>query len=610
MIEAPDILLFGGTTEGKATANWLTDMGFTFYYSTKTASKVVLPLGCKKLEGGMSTIEISDFCRIRKIKLIIDAAHPYASELHQNIAGASTVTNLPVVRVERGFMEPVEDPLIHYVDSLTAMVQCVKQLKAGRILSLMGVKSVPFLHQALEKQQVWYRILDQHLSWKMALASGVKEEQILASMAFESLDDARGVIEQHKIQALLTKDSGFNGLFDQKIELAREYNIPLVVLKRPALPEYTSIVKCRSELRDFMQKHFELPQPELAHGYTTGTCATICAKAAASYLLTGECPMQETILLPDGEPCTMSIHTKGKNDAQAFVTVIKNSGDDPDLTDGLVIGCRISLNPNREIRFVEGEGVGIVCLPGLGLPIGEPAVNKVPRAMITGELEQIRDEYELSTGFDVSVFIPQGRRLAEKTFNPRLGVEGGLSIIGSTGRIKPFSSEAYIATIQRQVGVAVDNNGTHIVMNSGGRSEKYLKRRYSELPDFAFVQYGNYIGEALKAAGQPGIKKVSMGIMTGKAVKLAEGHLDTHSRNVLMNKAFLTKMANECGYDAAIIKQVEGITMARELEKIFMFKAEASFFKALKDACYQSVQPVINGFELEILLINNEGEMI
>lgn len=610
MIDTPDILLFGGTTEGKATANWLTDMGFTFYYSTRTPSKVVLPSGCEKLEGAMADKEMAEFCRSRKIKLIIDAAHPYAAELHQNIAKAGTVSGLPVVRVERGFMDHVEEPLIHYVDSLGEMVQCVKQLKAGRILSLMGVKSVPFLHQALEKQQVWYRILDQHSSWKMALASGVKEEQVLASMAFESLDDARAVIEQHKIQALLTKDSGFNGFFDQKIELAREYNIPLVVLKRPELPVYTSIVKCRSELRDFMQKHFELPQPELAHGYTTGTCATICAKAAASYLLTGECPVQETILLPDGEPCTMTIHTRGKSGDQAFVTVIKNSGDDPDLTDGLVIGCRVSQNTGGEIRFIEGEGVGIVRLPGLGLPIGEAAINKVPRAMITGELEQIRDEYELSTGFDVSVFIPQGRRLAAKTFNPRLGVEGGLSIIGSTGRIKPFSSEAYIATIQRQVGVAVDNDGSHIVMNSGGRSEKYLKKRFNKLQPFAFVQYGNYIGEALKAVAQPGIQKVSMGIMTGKAVKLAEGHLDTHSRHVVMNKAFLTEMANRCGYDATIIKQVEGITMARELEKIFMFKAEAPFFKALKDACYQSVQPVINGFELEILLINNEGEMI
>ena len=610
MISAPKILLFGGTTEGKATANWLNDMGFTFFYSTKMSSKVMVPEGCEKLQGAMTAEEIARFCQSKAIELIVDAAHPYASELHWNISSAAKKVNLPLVRVERGFMEPVEDPLVMYVDSLAEMVETVARQKADRILSLMGVKSVSYLHQALQASETWYRILDQPASWKLAQESGVVKDHLIASMAFENLNDAKTLIQDHQIQLLLTKDSGFNGLFDHKVELARQFNIPLVVLKRPPMPDYTCIVKCRADLRKFMQQQGDLPKADLAHGFTTGTCATICAKAAATYLLTGVCPTNETVLLPDGEPCAMAIHTQGLEAGQAFATVIKNSGDDPDLTDGLVIGCRISYNPLGEIRFVEGEGVGTVRLSGLGLPLGGPAINKVPREMICGELSQLMDDYEVTSGFDVSVFIPQGKRLAARTFNPRLGVEGGLSIIGSTGRIKPFSSEAYVATIQRQVAVALDNEGTHIVMNSGGRSENYLKRRFKGLKPYAFVQYGNYIGEALKAAAQPGIRKVTMGIMTGKAVKLADGHLDTHSRNVVMNKGFIAQVALHCGYDAGVIEQIENMAMARELEKIIPFHMEESFFKALKAACYQTVASLCREFELEILLINNEGTMI
>lgn len=610
MISAPKILLFGGTTEGKATANWLNDMGFTFFYSTKMPSKVTVAEGCEKLQGAMTAEEMALFCQSKAIELIIDAAHPYAYDLHQNIASAAGKLNLPVVRMERGFMEPVDDPLVTYVDSLEEMVETVGRKKEDRVLSLMGVKSVSHLHNALGTKHTWYRILDQASSWKLALESGVSEEHIIASRAFENLNDAKALIEEHQIQMMLTKDSGYNGLFDHKIELARQFNIPLVVLKRPPMPEYTRIVKCRADLRQFMQQQGDLPKAELAHGFTTGTCATICAKAAATFLLKGLCPANETILLPDGESCTMAIHTQGLEGGQAFATVIKNSGDDPDLTDGLVIGCRISYNPMGDIRFVEGEGVGTVRLPGLGLPIGGPAINKVPREMISGELSQLMDDYELTTGFDVSVFIPQGRRLAARTFNPRLGVEGGLSIIGSTGRIKPFSTEAYVATIQRQIGVALDNNGTHIVMNSGGRSEKYLKSRFTGLQPYAFVQYGNYIGEALKAVGQPGIRRVTMGIMTGKAVKLADGHLDTHSRNVVMNKSFIAQLALHCGYDADVIEQIKNIVMARELETIIPFQVDEPFFKAIKSACYKAVEALTMGFELEILLINNEGVMI
>ncbi len=610
MSNSPNILLFGGTTEGKATANWLSDMGFTFFYSTKTPSAFKVPEGCSKINGALTFEQMLAFCKKEHIQLVVDAAHPYADELHQNIGLCTAQLSLPSLRVERSFMAKVDDPLVTYVNTIDEMLHIVKSGNQSSVLSLMGVKSVGYLHRQLPNYKMWYRILDQPSSWELALQNGVKKEQLIASMAFKNLDDAKALVEKHQIKVLLTKDSGFNGLFDQKIELARLFRIPLIVLTRPALPLYSETIKCRADLRKYMQTHFVLPKSELAHGYTTGTCATICAKAAANYLLTGQCKKEETINLADGEMVSMLIHSSGHDKSSAWVTVIKNSGDDPDLTDGMVIGCRISYNSTKDIRFIKGEGVGTVRLPGLGLPIGEPAVNKVPRAMICSELEILKEEYELECGFDVSVFIPQGKRLGEKTFNPRLGVEGGLSVIGSTGRIKPFSAEAYIATIKRQVAVVLESNATHLIMNSGGRSERYLKKHFKYLDDYCFVQYGNYIGEALKAVSGKGIKKVSMGIMTGKAVKLAEGHLDTHSREVVMNKDFLINLAKKKHYKTGILKQVKNITMARELEKIIPFEAEEPFFNALKIHCLNVCNTVVKGFELEIILINNEGKMI
>jgi cobalt-precorrin-5B (C1)-methyltransferase len=611
MRNTPYILLFGGTTEGKATANWLCDMGFAYYYSTKTPTTFEVHDNCIKLEDALPVDEMINFCKTQTIKLIIDAAHPYANELHWNIHACCSILTLPHVRIERSFTDQTKSDNVLYMDSLDAMVHACQENGYRRILSLMGVKSIGHLHQGLSGAEVWYRILDRQLSWDEALHCGVEPDKIFGSLAFDNLNDAEELIKQHQVQALLTKDSGHNGLFDQKVGLAQKYQIPLLVLEQPALPAFTEVLKSRAELRQYMEVNYSLPKPELAHGYTSGTCATICAKAAAMLLLSGEYHNRVAVHLPDGELVSMPVHTQAREEHTAYATVIKNSGDDPDLMDGMVIGSRVYSNQSGDIRFIQGEGVGIVKLPGLGLPLNEPAVNKVPRAMIKAELEAILDEYDLTdTGFDVEVFIPQGRQLALKTFNPRLGIEGGLSIIGSTGRIKPFSSEAYVATIHRQLDVVQQNSAEQVVMNSGGRSERYLKAYFKHLPPYCFVQYGNYIGEALEAAKHRGIKRVHLGIMTGKAVKLAAGHLDTHSRQVVMDKDFLADLVREAGYDEERAEQVRNMTLARELEQIFPFKSAEPVFSLLKQRCEVAASVAVDGYQLRLILINNEGELL
>lgn len=182
------------------------------------------------------------------------------------------------------------------------------------------------------------------------------------------------------------------------------------------------------------------------------------------------------------------------------------------------------------------------------------------------------------------IFVPGGTELAAKTFNPRLGITGGISIIGTSGVVRPFSSEAFVNSIRKEIQVAKALGCTHIVINSGAKSEKTLRTRFPELPEQAFIHYGNFIGETLKLAEAESIASVTMGIMIGKAVKLAEGNLDTHSKNVVMNKAFITRLASESHCPAPAIACIADITLARELWDIFA--DSPAFFDTLVQHCY------------------------
>jgi len=349
---------------------------------------------------------------------------------------------------------------------------------------------------------------------------------------------------------------------------------------------------------------------EMAHGFTSGTCATISAKAAMKLLLGEERQEKEQIILDDGGNCEMVLHQNQNGEDFALCSVVKNSGDDPDITDGMEIGVRLSWNKENSIRFVKGEGVGTATLDGLGIPLGEPAVNPVPRKMIRFELEQLLEDHEIDKGVNVSVFVPLGRKLGAKTFNPKLGIVDGISIIGTTGRIKPYSLDAYVQTIQKQLDLAVLNDSKHIVMNSGGRSERYLKQIFPDLNNLAFLQYGNFIGEMLKTINGSGVEKVSMGIMTGKAIKLAAGNLDTHSKKVVLDHEFLQNLTRECNYSDDVIDKVGKIKMGRELEDIFNFSGDEAFFKAIKEHCVAVCQNIIEDYEFELLLISNKGEIV
>jgi len=404
-------------------------------------------------------------------------------------------------------------------------------------------------------------------------------------------------------QAILTKESGDSGGFIQKMEAARASHVPVYVVCRPSLPKGFIPVMGEHGLRKQIEQH--VPGFfSLRSGYTTGACATAASKAALLALLGYEVPSAISIRFPNDEKLSLPITEVSQNDFSATATVVKDAGDDPDVTNGQRIVATVRFSSRPGIHFLQGEGVGVVTLPGLGLEIGEPAINRVPRQMMTQELTAI-----YQGGLDVTISVPNGCELAKRTFNPKLGIVDGISIIGTSGIVRPFSSEAFVDAIRCEVEVCRAIGCPRLVINSGGRSERFLRAKYPELPLQAFVHFGNFVGETLRIADEVGMRNVTLGIMVGKAVKLAEGHLNTHSKKVLINKTFLKQVASEAGCSSDVFAVIDRITLARELWTLLSVEDSQRFFTKLLYHCYTHCLPLLPHGKLTIWLVDEEGNI-
>ena len=346
-----------------------------------------------------------------------------------------------------------------------------------------------------------------------------------------------------------------------------------------------------------------VPEGPLRSGYTTGACATACAKAALLSLILQKPVHEIEIVLPYGEQVKFKLETCEYTGNEARATTIKDAGDDPDVTHGATIGCIVSFNSFKAHRFSQGKGVGIVSLPGLAIPVGEPAINPVPRKMITDALNFITHKFNIDKCVDIEIFVVNGEEIAKRTLNARIGILNGLSILGTTGIVRPFSASAYIASITQGVDVCVANGCKEIVINSGGRSENLLRKKFSHLPEYAFIQYGNWIGETLEKIKDSPLQKVTIGIMLGKAVKLAQGTLNTHSGTSTWDKQFVYQMAMDCGYTPEKCLPILDLNMARRLTEIFDFTPEEPFFIELKARCYHVCALKIPKTQLNVVLI-------
>ena len=572
------ILVFGGTTEGRKAVEMLEEGGSPYYYSTKTGEQDLTLHHGQRIDGALDAEAMQNFCREHDIRLMVDAAHPFAAQLHQTIAEVSDALKIPAIRYERIFSE--RDASLEWLDSYEQVPHDIKTL-----LATTGVQSISKL-KPLEAAgvKVYYRILNRESSIALAQKQGATMEQLCY---FEDPKDV-----SVEADAILLKESGLSGGFQEKVDAAKAKGMRILVLKRPEAPAVFKIVNGPYGLRRAVEKLLPEFYP-LHSGLTTGTCASAAAIAATIRLLKNETPEEVPVLLPDGETIPVAV---GYGEGYAYC--IKDAGDDPDVTNGLEI--RASVKQTVTFEILGGEGVGTFTLPGFDYPPGSPAINKAPREMIRQNLTALTNN-----PLSITISVPEGEAIAKRTFNPRLGIEGGISIIGVSGIVKPFSEEAFIDSIRKCMTVAQASGTSRVVINSGGKSERFVKALYPDLPQQAFVEYGNYIGETLKMAHELDIREVTLGVMLGKAVKLAAGHLDTHSRKTTMDKAFISEMLVEAG----IHIDISALTLARELwEKIPEQKIQ-DFASTIIRHCESYCKPLLPNGTLTILLISDEGQI-
>ncbi|MCK0166414.1 cobalt-precorrin-5B (C(1))-methyltransferase [Jannaschia sp. S6380] len=279
----------------------------------------------------------------------------------------------------------------------------------------------------------------------------------------------------------------------------------------------------------------------LRRGWTTGACATAACKAALTGLWGGDVPERVTITLPRGETPAFAVAEATRGDGWVEAGIVKDAGDDPDVTHGAMIRVRVAASAGG-IVFRAGEGVGRVTKPGLPIGVGEPAINPVPRAMMDEVVAELAARHACAPDVQVTVSVPGGAALAAKTWNPRLGIEGGLSILGTTGIVRPFSCAAWIASIHRGVDVARASGLIHVAGCTGATSERVVQALHG-LPDHAMLDMGDFAGGMLKYLARHPVPRVTVGGGIGKVSKLAQGAVDLHSGRSQVDFARLSDLA-------------------------------------------------------------------
>ncbi len=267
----------------------------------------------------------------------------------------------------------------------------------------------------------------------------------------------------------------------------------------------------------------------LRRGWTTGACATAATKAALTALLIGEFPDPVTIVLPKGERPSFPLARESRDETSAMAGIVKDAGDDPDVTHGALVWSRVRLLPaGKGVVFKAGEGVGIVTKSGLPIGVGEPAINPVPRQMMQSVIEEICAVHGVSQDVEITIGIEDGAALALKTWNPRLGIVGGLSVLGTTGIVHPFSCSAWIHSIHRGIDVARANGLSRVIAATGSTSENAAQAIYN-LPEIALIDMGDFAGGLLKYLRVNPVPALTIAGGFAKMAKLANGALDLHS---------------------------------------------------------------------------------
>ncbi|HEX2472961.1 MAG TPA: cobalt-precorrin-5B (C(1))-methyltransferase, partial [Nitrososphaera sp.] len=344
-------------------------------------------------------------------------------------------------------------------------------------------------------------------------------------------------------------------------------------------PIHDSVSEKEYDHLDLVDQELELPleieekkkKRTLRSGYTTGTCAAGATKASLLTMLTGKLVKSIDVSLPKGRSANLLIAwTRIDEDSSVTSSVIKNAGDDPDVTHGAEICSTVSFLSSKGLVIIEGgRGVGRVTKPGLGLQLGNAAINPVPMSMIMQVVREVASSQVESHGIRVVISVPRGEEIAQKTDNPRLGIVGGISILGTTGIVLPYSTASFAASIRQSMDVSVAMGTDTVVLTTGGRSEDFSKMLLGDsFPEHAYIQIGDFIGYSIKQCVNKNIRKVIVAGFIGKLTKIAMGMKQTHVRGSHVNMEFMAKIASRCSPPPVVIEAIRKANTARHVSEI------------------------------------------
>jgi len=348
----------------------------------------------------------------------------------------------------------------------------------------------------------------------------------------------------------------------------------------------------------------------LRRGWTTGACATAATRSALAALLGGQFEDPVTITLPGGQTPAFALAHEANGPGYAEAGIIKDAGDDPDVTHGALVLARIErAQAGAGISFHAGAGVGTVTRPGLPLPVGEPAINPVPRRMMTGVVEELAKAHGVAADFRITISVRGGEKLAEKTWNPRLGIIGGLSILGTTGIVVPYSCSAWIHSIHRGVDVARAMGLTHVVGSTGDTSEKAAMARLG-LPLEAYLDMGDFAGGLLKYVRTHSVERLTIAGGFAKLTKLAQGALDLHSGRSTVDLHFLVEMLQELGAGGQSVEKVRAANTASEVLAIATEAGIALGDRVAQRAHEQAQAIVGQASRVDIIIVDRGGSIV
>jgi len=347
----------------------------------------------------------------------------------------------------------------------------------------------------------------------------------------------------------------------------------------------------------------------LRTGYTTGTTATAATKGALYALI--EKPVEQvTVSLPKGRTAMLRIAWTRIDSGKATCAAIKDGGDDPDATHGAEICSTVSFSNNTGQIIVDGgKGVGRVTKPGLGLEMGRAAINPTPKKMLEQAVREVANDQLRKHGVNVVISVPKGEEIAKKTDNPRLGILGGISILGTTGIVLPYSTASFAASIRQSLDVAIAMGADTVALTTGGRSEDFAKGLF-KLPDHCFVQMGDFAGYSIKQCAKKKLRKAVIAGFVGKLTKMAMGVKQTHVAGSHVDMEFMARLAAECKAPPKLVQEIRGANTARHVSEIITKNNLVGYFDLVCKKVHEQMSEHARGqLEIEVVMFDFDGKV-